>query len=194
MVKEDILSSPFVSSKTLQRFSGKVISFSLAIPDSKFQCMYARFFKTVPRHSGSSQPTVNLEANLQAEIEYWRFLDDWRIASDGELSITRPLRFIPMVQRRLGAELCTWAVTLWSPGITSWTIRRILTSSRTKLCCIGCFRLGNTLPLQEWTFPPTTASWSLPWRMKAAGAPKLTAFLKTFFVRAGNTILALMFR
>ena len=34
-LKEDILRSPFVSLKTLQRFSGKVISFCLAIPGSK---------------------------------------------------------------------------------------------------------------------------------------------------------------
>ena len=44
--------------------------------------------------------------------------------------MTRPLCFIPILQRRLGAELCAWAVTLWSPGITGWTIRSILTSSR----------------------------------------------------------------
>ena len=44
-----------------------------------------------------------------------------------------------MLQRRLGAELCTWVVTLWSPGITGSTIRRILTSARPKLCCIRCF-------------------------------------------------------
>ena len=31
------------------------------------------------------------------------------------------------------------------------------------------------------------------WRMEAAGAPKLTAFLKTFFVPTGKTILVLMF-
>ena len=40
--------------------------------------MYARFFKAFSRHSGSSRPTVKLEANLRAEIEYWRFLDDWK--------------------------------------------------------------------------------------------------------------------
>ena len=75
-LKEDILSSPFISLKTLQRFSGKVISFSLAIPGSK---LYVReVFKAVSRHSGSSRPTVKLEANLRAEIEYWRFLDDWK--------------------------------------------------------------------------------------------------------------------
>ena len=122
MLKEDILLSTFVSLKTLQRFSGKVISFCLAIPGSK---LYVRevFYAT-----------VNLEANLQAEIGYWRLLDDWRIVSDGELIITCPLRLIPMVQRRLGAELCAWGVTLWSPGITGWTIQRILTFSWPKLC------------------------------------------------------------
>ena len=107
--------------------------------------------------------------------------------------MTRPLRFIRILERRLGAQLCAWAVTRWSPGIRGWTTRSILTSSRPNLCCIRCFRLGNTLPLQEWTFTKRTASWSLPWRMEAAGAPKSAAFLKTFFIHAGNTISALMF-
>ena len=75
-LREEILSSTFVSLKTLQRFSGKVISFSLAIPGSK---LYVReVFKAISRHSGSSRPTVKLDANLRAEIEYWRFLDDWK--------------------------------------------------------------------------------------------------------------------
>ena len=61
-LREDILSSPFVSLKTLQCFSGKVVSFSLAIPGSK---LYVRgVFKAISRHSGSSRPTVKLEANL----------------------------------------------------------------------------------------------------------------------------------
>ena len=98
-----------------------------------------------------------------------------------------------MLQRQPGAEICAWAVTTWSRGITGWIIGRILTSSRPKLYCIRCFCLGNTLSLQEWMFTMTTVSWSLPWRMEAAGAPKLTVLLKTFFVPAGNTISALMF-
>ena len=56
----------------------------------------------------------------------------------------RPLRSIPMLQRLLGVQHCAWAVTLWSPGITGWTIRRILSSSRPKLCFIPCSRSGNT--------------------------------------------------
>ena len=65
-LREDILSSPFVSLKTLYRFSGKVISFSLTIPGCK---LYVReIFKAISRHSGSSRPTIKLEANLPAEI------------------------------------------------------------------------------------------------------------------------------
>ena len=73
-LREDILSSPpFVSRKTFQRFSGKVISISLAIPGSK---LYVRkVFKVISHHSGSFRPTVKLEASLRAEIEYWRLLD-----------------------------------------------------------------------------------------------------------------------
>ena len=61
-LREDIFSSPFVSLKTLQRFSGKVISFNLAIPGSK---LYVReVFRAISRHPGSSRPTVKLDANL----------------------------------------------------------------------------------------------------------------------------------
>ena len=53
-----------------------MISFCLAIPGCK---LYVReVFKAISRHSGSSRPTIKLEANLPAEIEYWRFLDDWK--------------------------------------------------------------------------------------------------------------------
>ena len=75
-LREDTLSSDFVSLRLLKRFLGKVISFSLSIPGSK---LYVReVFKAVSRHSGSSRPTVKLEANPRADIVYWRFLDDWK--------------------------------------------------------------------------------------------------------------------
>ena len=76
-LRGDILSSPFVSPKPLKRFSGKVISFSLAIPGSKLYV--CEVFKAVSRHSGSSRQTVKLEANLRADIVYWPFLDDWKV-------------------------------------------------------------------------------------------------------------------
>ena len=75
-LRDDILSSPFVTLQTLQRFSGKVISFSLAIPGCK---LYVRHvFKAISRLSGSTRPSVKVEGDLRAEIEYWRFLDHWK--------------------------------------------------------------------------------------------------------------------
>ena len=75
-LREDILSFPFVGLKTLQRFSGKVMSFSLAIPGCK---LYVRdVFKVISRLSGSTRPSVKVEAALRSEIEYWRFLDNWK--------------------------------------------------------------------------------------------------------------------
>ena len=74
-LREDILSSPFVTLKTLQRFSGKAISFSLAIPGCR---LYVRdVFKAISSLSRSSRPSVKLEAGLRQEIEFWRFLDNW---------------------------------------------------------------------------------------------------------------------
>ena len=74
-LREDILSSPFVGLK-LQRFSGKVTSFSLDVPGCR---LYVRdVFKAISRLSGYTRPSVKVEAALRAEIEYWRFLDNWR--------------------------------------------------------------------------------------------------------------------
>jgi len=75
-LREDILSSPYVGLKTLQRFSGKVISFSLAIRGCK---LYVHdVFRAISRLSGSTWPSLKVEATLRTEIEFWRFLDDWK--------------------------------------------------------------------------------------------------------------------
>lgn len=75
-LREDILSSPYVGLKTLQRFSGKVISFSLAIPGCK---LYVRdVFRAISRLSGSTCPSLKVEATLRTKIEFWRFLDNWK--------------------------------------------------------------------------------------------------------------------
>ena len=66
----------FCGAYLLKCFSGKVMSFSLAIPGCK---LYVRgVFKAASRLSGSTQPSIKVEAALRAEIEYWRFLDNWR--------------------------------------------------------------------------------------------------------------------
>ena len=74
--REEILSSRSVGVKTLQRFAGKVISFSLAIPGGK---LYVReTFKAISQLCCSSKPFVGIEGNLCTEVLYWRFLDDWK--------------------------------------------------------------------------------------------------------------------
>lgn len=72
-LREHILSSPFVALKTLQRFSGKVIPFSLAIPGCK---LYVHeVFEETSCLSRSIRPSVKVKAALRSEIEFWRFLD-----------------------------------------------------------------------------------------------------------------------
>ena len=71
ILREEILSSRCVGVKTLQRFAGKVISFSLAIPSCK---LYVReTFKAISQLCRSSKPYVRIEGG----ILYWRFLDEW---------------------------------------------------------------------------------------------------------------------
>ena len=54
----------------------EVISFSLAIPGCKLYV--CDVFKAISRLSRSTRPSVKVEAALRTEIEYWRFLDNWR--------------------------------------------------------------------------------------------------------------------
>ena len=76
ILREEILSSRCVGIKTLQRFAGKVVSFSLAIPGCK---LYTReTFKAISRLHCSSRPFARVEGSLRTEVLYWRFLDDWK--------------------------------------------------------------------------------------------------------------------
>ena len=76
-LREDVISSPFMGLKTLQCFSGKVISFSFSIQRCRLYVLYC-IFKAISRLSGSTRSPVKVEAALRAETEYWRFLDNWR--------------------------------------------------------------------------------------------------------------------
>ena len=76
ILREEILSSRCVGVKTLQRFAGKVISFSLAIPDCK---LYVReTVKAISKLCRSAKPFVRVEESLRTEVFSWRFLDDWK--------------------------------------------------------------------------------------------------------------------
>ena len=74
-LRESILSSSCVSLKTLQRFAGKVVSFSLAIPGCK---LYVRaVFNAIAQLTRSSKAAAKVQGRLRFDVAYWRFLDNW---------------------------------------------------------------------------------------------------------------------
>ena len=60
--------------KSLQKFAGKVISFSLAVPAAKLFCREVNY--NIGRGLKSSKPVIMSDA-LKKELEHWKFLDSW---------------------------------------------------------------------------------------------------------------------
>ena len=74
VLREHILQcKSWVDVKTLQRFQGKCISFSLAVPAAKL------FIREMSSSIGSTSSSgrVSLSSSLKEELLYWRFLDKW---------------------------------------------------------------------------------------------------------------------
>ena len=71
-----MLASHNIGLKMLQRFAGKVISFSLAVPGCKLYIHET--FKAISQLSRSSRPFACIDGDLRAKILYWRFLDEWK--------------------------------------------------------------------------------------------------------------------
>ena len=73
-LREDILAcKSWVALKTLQRFQGKCISFSLAVPMAKL--FIREMSSALARAPANGQ--VPLNEFLKEELSYWRFLDNW---------------------------------------------------------------------------------------------------------------------
>lgn len=73
-LRDSILQSRTVSVKTLQRFAGKITSFSLAVPAAQ---LYAReVYRAISLANRSSRP-IKVVGDLRSEIAQWRFLDSW---------------------------------------------------------------------------------------------------------------------
>ena len=73
-LREDILAcKSWVALKTLQRFQGKCISFSLAVPMAKL--FIREMSSAIARAPANGQ--VPLNEFLKEELSYWRFLDNW---------------------------------------------------------------------------------------------------------------------
>lgn len=68
VLRENILTSKTVTLKTLQRFAGKAVSFSLAIPSCKLYL--CEIFKAVAGLVRNSKPAVKVPGLRQSELEY----------------------------------------------------------------------------------------------------------------------------
>jgi hypothetical protein len=74
-LRENILASKFADLNSLQRFAGKAISFSLAIPGCK---LYVRqVFASISHLAKNSKTSFPVEGALRDEICYWQFLVSW---------------------------------------------------------------------------------------------------------------------
>ena len=70
-LREQMLASRKVGLKMLQRFAGKVVSFSLAVPGCKLYIHETS--KAISQLDRSSRPFVCIDGDLRAEILCWRF-------------------------------------------------------------------------------------------------------------------------
>ena len=69
-LRDSILQRRTVSIKTLQRFAGKVTSFSLAVPAAQ---LYAReVYRAISLANRSSRP-IKVVGDLRSKIAHWRF-------------------------------------------------------------------------------------------------------------------------
>ena len=103
-LRDELLESSFAPIKSLQRFAGKALSFSLAIPACK---LYVReVFKAISAVAKNSKLSVPILGPLRQELQEWIFLDNWSghlpWRSEHHLSVTM---FSDASQRAWGAVL-----------------------------------------------------------------------------------------
>eukprot|EP00794_Sanderia_malayensis_P014932 gene14932-biopygen12452 len=73
-LRESLIASKSASVKTLQRFAGKAISLSLAVPAARLYCREVN--SAISWGIKSSRP-VPIREQLLSELMHWRFLDSW---------------------------------------------------------------------------------------------------------------------
>ena len=74
-LREELLGSSSALVRSLQRFAGKALSFSLAIPACKLYVQ--EVFKAISTVTKNPQPAVPIRGPLWQELQEWAFLDDW---------------------------------------------------------------------------------------------------------------------
>ena len=93
--------------KSLQKFAGKVVSFSLAIPAAKLFCREVNFH--IGKGFRRSKP-VRMSKNLKNELEHWIFVDSW----EGFLPWKQERHFT--VKITSDASISGWGGILSFPG------------------------------------------------------------------------------
>ena len=86
-LRDSLIESKVISAKSLQRFAGKIVSFSLAVPAAKLFCREVNF--NIGKALKNSKP-IKMSDDLNKELQYWKFLDSW----DGFLPWRKESHFI----------------------------------------------------------------------------------------------------
>lgn len=73
-LREDLLSYKTVSLKSLQKFVGKINSFTLVVPAAR---LYSRVACHAMSKALKSPRAIPVSHDLRKEFEHWRFLDSW---------------------------------------------------------------------------------------------------------------------
>ena len=73
-LRDSLIGMKLIPIKSLQKFAGKVVSFSLAISAAKLFCREVNFH--IGKGLRSSKP-VRMSKNLKNELEHWIFVDSW---------------------------------------------------------------------------------------------------------------------
>ena len=73
-LREDLLSHKTVSLKSLQKFVGKINSFTLVVPAAR---LYSRAACLAMSMALKSPRAIPVSSDLRQELEHWRFLDSW---------------------------------------------------------------------------------------------------------------------
>lgn len=68
------MSEDTVSLKTLQRFAGKCISLSLAVPAAR---LFSREVNRAIALASKNSRDITLYDDLKNELLFWRFIDNW---------------------------------------------------------------------------------------------------------------------
>ena len=73
-LREDLLSHKTASLKSLQKFVGKINSFTLVVPAAR---LYSRAACLAMSKALKSPRAIPVSSDLRQELEHWRFLDSW---------------------------------------------------------------------------------------------------------------------